>query len=62
MRSMTKPHHVYVNGLSVGNDLPLAIIAGPCVMESRQRAGDRACSGRDGPRSRHWLDLQVFVR
>lgn len=32
---MTYPHHVHVNGLSIGNDLPLAIIAGPCVMESR---------------------------
>jgi 2-dehydro-3-deoxyphosphooctonate aldolase (KDO 8-P synthase) len=39
---MTKPHHVYVNGLSVGNDLPLAIIAGPCVMESRQHALETA--------------------
>jgi 2-dehydro-3-deoxyphosphooctonate aldolase (KDO 8-P synthase) len=37
-----KPHHVYVNGLSVGNDLPLAIIAGPCVMESRQHALETA--------------------
>jgi 2-dehydro-3-deoxyphosphooctonate aldolase (KDO 8-P synthase) len=37
-----KPHHVYVNGLSVGNDLPLAVIAGPCVMESRQHALETA--------------------
>jgi 2-dehydro-3-deoxyphosphooctonate aldolase (KDO 8-P synthase) len=35
---MTNPHHVSVNGLAIGNDLPLAIIAGPCVMESRQHA------------------------
>ena len=39
---MTHPHHVHVNGLSIGNDLPLAIIAGPCVMESRQHALETA--------------------
>lgn len=39
---MTYPHHVHVNGLSIGNDLPLAIIAGPCVMESRQHALETA--------------------
>ena len=38
---MTHPHHVSVNGLSIGNDLPLAIIAGPCVMESRTHARKR---------------------
>lgn len=41
---MTYPHHVHVNGLSIGNDLPLAIIAGPCVMESRQHALETARS------------------
>jgi 2-dehydro-3-deoxyphosphooctonate aldolase (KDO 8-P synthase) len=35
---VSNPHHVSVNGLAIGNDLPLAIIAGPCVMESRQHA------------------------
>ena len=35
---MTAPHHVSVNGLAIGNDLPLVIIAGPCVMESRAHA------------------------
>ena len=39
---MTHPHHVSVNGLSIGNDLPLAVIAGPCVMESRQHALETA--------------------
>ena len=39
---MTYPHHVSINGLSIGNDLPLAIIAGPCVMESRQHALETA--------------------
>lgn len=39
---MTNPHHIFVNGLAIGNDLPLAIIAGPCVMESRQHALETA--------------------
>jgi 2-dehydro-3-deoxyphosphooctonate aldolase (KDO 8-P synthase) len=39
---VTNPHHVSVNGLAIGNDLPLAIIAGPCVMESRQHALETA--------------------
>lgn len=32
--------HVAVNGLTIGNDLPLTLIAGPCAMESRQHALD----------------------
>ena len=32
--------HVAVNGLTLGNDLPLTLIAGPCAMESRQHALD----------------------
>ena len=39
---MTNPQHVFVNGLPIGNDLPLAIIAGPCVMESRRHALETA--------------------
>ena len=35
---MTAPHHVTVDGLSIGNDLPLVLIAGPCLMESRAHA------------------------
>ena len=35
---MTPPHHVTVDGLSIGNDLPLVLIAGPCLMESRAHA------------------------
>lgn len=31
-------HHVSVNSLKIGNDLPFTLIAGPCVMESRQHA------------------------
>ncbi len=35
---MTGAHHVQVGDISIGNDLPLAIIAGPCQMESRAHA------------------------
>ena len=31
-------HHVTVNDLKIGNDLPFTLIAGPCVLESRQHA------------------------
>lgn len=37
---MTEPRHVAVGSLSVGNDLPLTIIAGPCQLESEQHAHD----------------------
>jgi len=33
-----KIHHVKVGNLTLGNDLPLTIIAGPCQMESRAHA------------------------
>ncbi|MFO1153413.1 MAG: 3-deoxy-8-phosphooctulonate synthase [Rhodospirillales bacterium] len=36
------PRHVEVSGLAIGNDLPLVIIAGPCVMESRAHALETA--------------------
>lgn len=39
---MTSPHHVTVAGLTLGNDLPLTLIAGPCVMESREHALETA--------------------
>ncbi len=41
---MTKPHHVRIDGLTIGNDLPLALIAGPCVMESRAHALETAAA------------------
>ncbi|MBY0272939.1 MAG: 3-deoxy-8-phosphooctulonate synthase [Alphaproteobacteria bacterium] len=31
-------HHVKVGKLTIGNDLPLTLLAGPCVMESRDHA------------------------
>jgi 2-dehydro-3-deoxyphosphooctonate aldolase (KDO 8-P synthase) len=41
---MTHPHHVSIDGLTLGNDLPLALIAGPCVMESRAHALETAAA------------------
>jgi len=32
------PRHVTVGDVAIGNDLPLALIAGPCAMESRDHA------------------------
>ncbi|MBL26580.1 MAG: 3-deoxy-8-phosphooctulonate synthase [Rhodospirillaceae bacterium] len=32
---MTAPRHVRIGSFEVGNDLPLALIAGPCALESR---------------------------
>ncbi|MGF1609465.1 MAG: 3-deoxy-8-phosphooctulonate synthase [Kiloniellales bacterium] len=34
----TKPHHVQVGDLTIGNDRPLVLIAGPCALESRAHA------------------------
>lgn len=31
-------HHVKVGNLTIGNNLPLTLLAGPCVMESRDHA------------------------
>ncbi len=41
---MTTPRHIAIADFEIGNDLPLALIAGPCVMESRDHALDM--SGR----------------
>src|SRR6202012_298897 len=32
------PRHVSIGRLTVGNDLPLVLIAGPCQLESREHA------------------------
>ena len=37
---MIKSHHLSIGKLKIGNDLPLVLIAGPCVMESREHALD----------------------
>ena len=35
---MAKPRHVKIGNLTLGNDRPLALIAGPCQLESREHA------------------------
>lgn len=35
---MTNPYHVKVGNLTIGNDLPFTLLAGPCAMESRDHA------------------------
>jgi 2-dehydro-3-deoxyphosphooctonate aldolase (KDO 8-P synthase) len=35
---MATPHHVRAGRVTFGNNLPLSLIAGPCVMESRDHA------------------------
>ncbi len=35
---MTEPRHVTVGKLTIGNDLPFTLIAGPCAMEGRDHA------------------------
>ena len=37
-----KPRHVSVGEVILGNDLPLALIAGPCLLESRSHALEMA--------------------
>jgi 2-dehydro-3-deoxyphosphooctonate aldolase (KDO 8-P synthase) len=37
-------HHVSVGSLTLGNDLPLTLIAGPCQMESRDHARECAAA------------------
>lgn len=39
---MAEQHHVSVAKLTLGNDMPLTLIAGPCVMESRDHALETA--------------------
>ncbi len=35
---MTKPRHIKIRDLTLGNDLPFVLIAGPCALESRDHA------------------------
>ncbi len=37
---MANPRHITVGDVTIGNDLPLVLIAGPCALESRQHALD----------------------
>jgi 2-dehydro-3-deoxyphosphooctonate aldolase (KDO 8-P synthase) len=40
----TAAHHVSIGSLTLGNDLPLTLIAGPCQMESRDHARECAAA------------------
>ena len=44
---MTAPRHVRIGEVTVGNDLPLVLIAGPCALESRAHALDVAGTLKD---------------
>ena len=37
---MAKPRRITIGDIEIGNDRPLSLIAGPCVMESRDHAMD----------------------
>ncbi len=39
---MATQHHISVGDLSIGNDLPFVLLAGPCAMESRGHALEMA--------------------
>jgi 2-dehydro-3-deoxyphosphooctonate aldolase (KDO 8-P synthase) len=39
---MTSPRHINVGNITIGNDRPLALIAGPCQIESRTHALEMA--------------------
>ena len=39
---MTEQHQVCIGNLTLGNDLPLVLIAGPCVLESPAHAFEMA--------------------
>ncbi|PWR25850.1 3-deoxy-8-phosphooctulonate synthase [Zavarzinia aquatilis] len=41
---MTAPRHVAVGNLTIGNDLPFTLIAGPCAMEGREHALEMAAA------------------
>lgn len=41
------PRHVSIGSLTLGNDLPLVLIAGPCQMESREHALATASALKD---------------
>lgn len=44
---MTEVRHITIGSLSLGNDLPFVLIAGPCQMESRDHAMETALRLKD---------------
>ena len=51
MKGKQGVRHVQVDGITIGNDVPLALIAGPCVMESRAHALETAQALKEMARS-----------
>ena len=49
-------------GFEVGLDKPFFLIAGPCVIESKEMAHDTAGRLKEITRPRHSVHLQVLVR
>ncbi len=45
--SNRSPHHLSVGGVTFGTELPLALIAGPCVLESRAHALEMSAALKD---------------
>ncbi|MGB1918715.1 MAG: 3-deoxy-8-phosphooctulonate synthase [Candidatus Puniceispirillales bacterium] len=41
---MTTQHHISIDGIPIGNDLPMVLIAGPCAIESLEHAIDMAAA------------------
>ena len=39
---MTTQHHISIDGIPIGNDLTMVLIAGPCAIESLDHAIDMA--------------------
>ena len=39
---MVQPRHIAIGGVTLGNDLPIVLISGPCQMESRSHALETA--------------------
>ena len=60
---MASTRHVRIGDLTLGNDRPLTMIAGPCVLESRAHALEmsQALAEMAG-QARHRADLQDLVR
>jgi len=44
---MTTQHHISVGDITIGNDLPFVLLAGPCAMESRAHALEMAGALKD---------------
>ena len=57
------PNPVTIGPVTIGRGRPLALIAGPCVMEPNDlTADDRPAAGRDLRPARGPADLQGVVR